>query len=132
MSVTAVCRKCGGKAASDTFRLDYKAGYVVCPNCYDGARKNAPAKSGIQGPADRKAAPVKPEAPKPAGWDADDAAAEKLYKQKQRVAGQVESAGVDRLKFSCPKCSYSFTFHKEKWPKSCPYCDTAIHSRTTF
>lgn len=72
--------------------------------------------------------PKEPEPAKPAGWDEDDMELERLAKYKTNEnAPKVEKISDDKLKITCAKCKYRFTYNiHTQTPTSCPYCGREI------
>lgn len=76
--------------------------------------------------------PKPTEPARPAGWDEDDLELERLSKQKASSnadgsAQRVEKVGDDKLKLTCAKCKYRFTYIiSSQTPSSCPYCGREI------
>lgn len=122
MTVKARCRNCGKEAPSDQFKLHYKLQQMVCPTCYSGK---------TQKEEQRK----REEAPKPAGWDMDDAYLEKVSKvRRQEEKEQFKKIpGTDYVKYACKNCKYEFRYDVfRKTPRSCPYCNADIPKLRTF
>jgi len=75
-----------------------------------------------------------PEPAKPAGWDEDDLELERLAKQKSNeTAPKVERISDDKLKITCAKCKYRFTYSiSSQTPTSCPYCGREIDKPRSY
>ena len=123
--VKVACRKCGKQVNSSELKLDNYYRMMVCPNCVKQARleenrKNQPAK--IE--EDLK---IETQKSKPVGWDAEDEYLNNAVASKDRATVKVERLDAGRVKYTCPKCKYSFAYDTErKHPASCPYCGTQI------
>ena len=141
MVVQVKCRKCGNSAPADQFRVDYRAGYVVCPACLKGQsgkdekRPIVPKISPLSPSSSETSAGSRKDLPetgprklRPAGWDEDDALADRLWKEKQQQKGQVIRVNDTLMRYTCGKCGYSFTFKQEKRPLTCPYCNTSLRA----
>ena len=78
--------------------------------------------------------PKAPEVPKPAGWDSDDVELERLAKyKKSEGAPKVERISDDKLKMTCAKCKYRFTYNIfTQTPTSCPYCGREIEKPRSY
>ncbi|HIH10775.1 TPA: hypothetical protein HA241_01145 [Candidatus Woesearchaeota archaeon] len=117
--VTAVCRRCGGKAAADKFKLHYIYKMMVCPGCFSGksTSKEEAAKKKEQQP------------PRPAGWDSDDDYLEKANKSRQEEIRTDFSRipGSDQVRCTCAHCKYVFKFDPvRQTPTTCPYCNIEV------
>lgn len=126
MNVRIICKRCGKTDLSENFKLDAVWKMVVCSNC-QRERRNAgmaPAQATKKVEAEKVA--------RPAGWDEDEIAIEKMHKQKSENTVVVQKIDAERVKYKCPKCSYTFTYNTiEKRPKSCGYCGKEI-GRITY
>ncbi len=78
--------------------------------------------------------PKEQEPPKPAGWDEDDIELERLAKHKSNEnAPKVERISDDKLKMTCAKCKYRFTYNIDtQTPTSCPYCGREIDKPRSY
>ncbi|MFH1395910.1 MAG: hypothetical protein ABIG93_00785 [archaeon] len=112
--VKAKCPKCNQDVDANGFQLDYKAGKMVCQNCFNN--RNKPVKE----------ITTKPKGPeKPAGWDKEDELLEQLAKERRsEMQGIIEKVpGSMQVNLTCPNCRYRFKYNPlEKRPKYCPYC----------
>ena len=121
-SIQAECKKCGGKANADNFKLDYKARLMVCPNCFN-QRDNPSPKVGLE---QKKVKQERVEPSRPPGWDKEDVELERLNRIRidetraliERVPGQTY------VKLTCPECKFKYKYYPiNKKPGNCPYCN---------
>lgn len=125
MTVQVKCKNCGNLAPSNLFKLDYRYGFVVCPACQKGKTHKRESKKPLI-PVKKKLSPTGPRRTKPAGWDFEDELLEKMWAEKQKVKGKLVRIDKNRMRFTCGKCGYTFTFIEDRKPKGCPYCDTSL------
>jgi hypothetical protein len=127
MPVKVKCKKCGRDAKSDEFILDPIYKMMVCRECVK-ERKMSEMNAKKQVAAVERAKVQEAEKKqRPAGWDAEDAEIERAYQQKQGSQPMLERIDDDRVKYTCKKCKYSFTYYtSQKRPSRCPYCSTQV------
>lgn len=137
MTVQVKCKNCGNMAPANLFKLDYRYGIVVCPLCQKGkvfkrgekiTPLNAPAEPQVKSPivVKRELPATGPRKAKPAGWDHEDELLEKMWTERQQQKGRLVRVGKNRMRFTCAKCGYAFTFEEDRKPRGCPYCDTRL------
>lgn len=108
------CKVCGRMDSVENFKMDYRFSTVVCINCIRDKDREKQQKD--------KLITVEPK--KPIGWDNEDIALEKAYKEKKKDPF-VGMSGTALVK--CRKCSYEFNYNIDSnRPKSCPYCDSKV------
>lgn len=122
-TIKAKCRRCGKDAPSDSFILDPVYGMMVCQNCVNERRsKSFSVKKGGKDSAAESDEPAKPK-----GWDSDDDMLSKAYKNKVETYVKVQKIDSEKVKYTCPKCKYQFTYNVDKnLPPKCPYCNMPI------
>lgn len=119
--IKSKCRKCGKDMPVEDFVLDYVYKMMVCSNCSRERRAREGVKAELKDKKKEKAEE------KPAGWDMEDAYLEKAHKMKIGNSVKVERVDDDRVKYTCPKCSYEFLYNiVRKTPGRCPYCSNDI------
>ena len=126
MTVQVKCKNCGNLASSDLFKIDYRYGFVVCPVCQKGKVHRKETQESLIGVKKNELPTTGPRKAKPAGWDFEDDLLEKMWAEKQKLKGKFVRLNKDRMRFTCGKCGYAFTFVEDRKPRSCPYCDTEL------
>jgi Zn finger protein HypA/HybF involved in hydrogenase expression len=129
LPVRIKCKKCGRDAKSDEFILDPVFKIMVCKECVkerkigEVEQKKLAAQEAV-----RAARHEEQKKSMPAGWDHEDAEIERAYNRKMSDREAfVERIDDDRVKYTCKKCKYSFTYYtSQKRPLRCPYCSTAV------
>ncbi len=116
--ITAKCKNCEKNVNVSDFILDPHYKMMVCSRC-------SKARS-AQEYATKKEV-VKPEIKevKPAGWDMEDEYLEKAHRAKTKSEDVVEVNRLEgnRVKYTCPKCNYGFSYDMVRnSPSRCPYC----------
>jgi len=116
--VKVKCKQCGRMANSTDFVLDPGFKMLVCPSCVKDRRAQV----------NKPKVEVKPEPPKPAGWDKEDEMLEKSFAAKQKEKGTpVVKLDETHVKYKCKACGYEFKYNTEKKsPGNCPYCSAAV------
>lgn len=126
-SVKVKCRRCGGEAPADNFKLHYEYKMMVCPNCFSSSKKPQPVKPlPLAG---------KEEPPKAPGWDAEDVYLEKAYRLKKESQTAVfrRIPSSSQLMCTCPGCKYTFKYDPERqYPTVCPYCNNKVPKFNQF
>jgi hypothetical protein len=127
MPIKVKCKKCGKDAKSDEFILDPVYKMMVCRECVKERKMNElQAKKDTQS-AQRVAQQEQQKKQMPAGWDSEDAEIERKYREKQSQVSSIERIDDDRVKYTCKKCKYSFTYYiSQKKPGRCSYCGTPV------
>lgn len=122
MDIKITCRRCGRQSEASKFVIDSVYKMAVCPQCVQ-ERKSSVFKK----PENAKPAPAAtPEPAKPAGWDEEDRELEMMAKHKPE-ASKVVRIDEDRVKYTCSKCQYKFTYNTtSRTPANCPYCGRAV------
>ncbi|MBN1792788.1 hypothetical protein JW826_03845 [Candidatus Woesearchaeota archaeon] len=125
MAVRVKCKKCNREAKSDEFFLDPVYKMMVCPQCVkDRKMQEINAKKEKQ-KAEAEIAAEKVKKDLPPGWDSDDVEIERRYSDKLKNSAGMERIDDDRIKYTCSKCKYKFTyFTTQGRPGRCPYCAT--------
>jgi DNA-directed RNA polymerase subunit RPC12/RpoP len=119
--IKVTCKRCNRQAKAGEFVLDPYYRMMVCPTCVKERRGKTDIK-----PKGQETKPAEP--PKPAGWDSDDDALEKMAKQKSaKAAPAVERIDADRIRYTCSRCKFRFVYQiSRKAPSTCPYCGTPV------
>jgi Zn finger protein HypA/HybF involved in hydrogenase expression len=133
--IKVICKKCGRSAKASEYVLDPDYKMMVCSAC--SKERLSQVKTKKQEPIakreeerTREAQPMKN---KPAGWDSDDEALEKMTRSRPSANGgapksQYERIDDENVKLTCPKCEYKFTYNTERMnPNSCPYCGVKLN-----
>jgi len=127
-TLSAKCRKCQRPSSVAAFVLDPVYKMMVCPNCVKDRR----SQEIVQKELKQLKESGKVEKPQPKGWDAEDEKLERAFKAKKENVVEAERIDPDKIKYSCPKCSYKFIYDEDrKKPNSCPYCGTPIKRYST-
>lgn len=122
-NVKVLCKKCGKYANSSDFVLDPVFKLMVCPSCV----KDRKMRENIHNELDPRKQKKPAEEQKPEGWDSEDDYLNKAYNAKMKNAVQVERMEGDKVKYTCPKCKYKFTYDTAvKKPNMCPYCSMKV------
>jgi DNA-directed RNA polymerase subunit RPC12/RpoP len=135
--VSVKCKRCGATALSNTLVLDPDYKMVVCQQCVKEKQLKEKVHKELDAEKKKKLEAqngIEVEDKQPAGWDKEDEYLERAYKQKQKQQPQVSVQKIDddKVKYKCPKCSYTFIYSIEKnHPHACPYCGSDI-VRTFF
>ena len=127
-SIRVMCKNCNKASPMEDFALDNVFRMIVCKNCTKARRlrENVHAEVAKQ-KEERMAKGAADEEEKPPGWDKEDEAINRAYRQKMAETVKVERADQNRVKYSCPKCKYKFLYNIERrTPSSCPYCGAGI------
>jgi Zn finger protein HypA/HybF involved in hydrogenase expression len=127
MPVKVKCRKCGRDTKSDEFILDPVYKMMVCRECVKERKlvEAAEKKTAVQAERTKQREAEKKQMP--AGWDYEDAEIERAYSQKIGNKPVIERIDDDRVKYTCKKCKYAFTyFISQHRPARCPYCATSV------
>ncbi len=109
-NIKVVCRRCGEKADSNEFKVDFDLGVMVCPNCI--SNKPRPKKNYFK--------------------EDEEFDVFQGYKKKT-VTSLKKIEGKDFITYTCKKCSFPFKFNlKKQYPHECPYCGQNIPQITMF
>jgi hypothetical protein len=127
MPVKVKCKRCGRDAKSDEFFLDPVYKMMVCRECVKERKMADMAQKKAVVQEQRAKVVQEEQKQRPAGWDSDDLEIERAYKQKMGAQPVIERIDDDRVKYTCKKCKYTFTYYtSQKRPGRCPYCSTAV------
>ncbi|MBN2142688.1 hypothetical protein JW711_05145, partial [Candidatus Woesearchaeota archaeon] len=113
--------------AANEMVLDHVYKMMVCPQC---VKERIASEKGLKHAAslalaEKAASEVKKDIP--AGWDRDDEEIEASYDKKVRDRAVLEQIDDQRVKYTCRKCKYQFTYHTVQMrPERCPYCSTPV------
>ena len=125
MDLKVKCKRCGGLAKPEEFVLDYEYKMMVCPSCVKERRKKKEVHDELQA---QKQKVQKEQVQKPAGWDGEDEYIERMHRTKIMGTVKVEKVDEEKVRYKCPKCSYTFLYNiVKKTPVSCPYCSADIY-----
>ncbi|MFH1399042.1 MAG: hypothetical protein ABIG95_02940 [Candidatus Woesearchaeota archaeon] len=119
MVIKVKCTVCGQDWDANDFVLDPIYRKVVCSAC---------AKKRRQRVANAKAEKIEVVPKKPAGWDAEDEYLDRVARVKQQEPViDVEKVDSNKVRYTCPKCRYSFNYNIETHaPSKCPFCSREI------
>jgi DNA-directed RNA polymerase subunit RPC12/RpoP len=124
--IKVACRKCGKQVNSTELVLDGVYKMMVCPNCVK-ERKTQEAKKASAPEVEDEDLKIEAQQKKPVGWDAEDELLNRAAAEKERQTVKVEKLDGSRVKYSCPKCKYTFVYDTiRRFPSTCPYCSTTI------
>ena len=124
MGIKAKCKKCGSEVPVEEFVLDHAYKMMVCRNCSNQRQKKESSFTVKESRRNK---------PKPAGWDQEDEYLERAYKAKQTGSVGVTKIDNERVKYTCPKCKFSFAYNTvTKRPPRCPFCDLAVKKIMSF
>ena len=125
--IKVTCKKCGKQVRSEDFVLDHFYKMVVCKNCVKDRQARESVHRELAKQKEEKKNQEKTEDPKPAGWDKEDEYLNRAYKMKLQSMPEVEKVDDKRVKYTCQKCKYKFTYDRERMvPPNCPYCGLAV------
>lgn len=149
------CRKCQRTALADDFVLDHDYKMMICPACVSekrsaGKKKQTVEKTQLDDSMDlNEAAQVSPvQSIKPLPRPQFSAPAEKKQEyieisskannisakqaqasspQRMEPSRQAETPMGSKVKISCSKCNYRFSYDTERrYPSKCPYCGASV------
>lgn len=121
------CRRCGQNAKSEEFTLDPVYKMMVCPNCVKERKMSAMVQKKQAQDAVRTQKIEEQRKQMPPGWDSEDIEINRSYSEKQSNRPVIERIDDDRIKYTCKKCKYAFTYYTTQGrPGRCPYCSTAV------
>jgi len=124
MDIKVKCRKCGRQAKPEEFILDPFYGMMVCPLCVKERKNKDRIHREIETMKNEK---KEEDVKRPADYDSDDIYLEKAYKTKMMNTVKVDRVGEDKVRYTCPKCSYTFEYNTARnIPGRCPYCSAEI------
>ena len=123
MDIKVKCRNCGRQARPEEFILDPYFKMMVCPLCVKERKNRLRVQKEMQQRKEEK----KEEKKLPPGYDKEDMYLEKAYAAKMKDTVKVDKIGADKVKYTCPKCNYTFEYDMiRKIPGRCPYCSSDI------
>jgi len=121
------CKRCGQTAKSEEFTLDPVYKMMVCPNCVKERKMNAISAKKKEQDAVKAQQVAEQKKQQPAGWDMEDVEINRAYSNKAAQQPIIEKIDDERMKYTCKKCKYSFTYYTlQKRPGRCPYCSTPV------
>lgn len=123
--IQIICKTCNRQAKASAFILDPDFKRMVCPSCVKDKRSKLEKDKKDK---DKFVKELENISNKPLGWDKDDEILEKTYKKpKEENILTFQSAGHNKAKYKCPKCSYPFIYDiAMNKPSICPYCSGPI------
>ncbi len=129
------CRKCGRSSDATTFVLDPLEKMMICALCVKDRKVKKTAEMIIN----RRREAVQPtedaDSDSPVGWDKEDEILEKIHKDREEKGQEQPTVTVgriddDRVRYNCPKCSYSFVYNvKLQRPQKCSYCGALVSTK---